>query len=558
MAKSTKYNKTIKFLLPKLPVDKLNECLKKSPPSFLHQQASFYSLFWDLVHQLAKVDDGDLAPLHSKILQDKYGKYKKYREYLVDQNIIIHNPQYEVGDHSMTYGFHPDLLSRKVVQVEIDIYSHAGRYIINRRNKQINRAKKFDKYINALRQKFNSVQFDYEKAFKFIEGADKLTHYQYISAMDSINRFKDDNKKLRYFKRNKTNNRIDNNLSSLPSYLKQFINSYDILVQLDLKNSQPVLCNSLFHFIYQSISSSKSSNNKSLEGTLCYKNNNIKDAISLINKEIKKNSKWVPLFKNELDKYKYYTSGGVWYEHLADVYNSYYNTTKYKRKLMKPKWMAIAYSSNRSIDYREDKKPFEKAYPYISKVIRFLKKKDYKQFSITLQRIESHIFIDLIVPELIKAGITPLTVHDCMIIAQNEQKETHQIMLRVLKQELGFEPEIEDLLLTDDEMTKVKPPRRIKKLSKPAIEAVAPSVQNEETEAVQEPEISFSEVMNSFIESDRSYFMKEINNSSSLYKQLASENDAKVLTKIFIENDIISLGGVFWNYYEEYIESMAA
>jgi len=226
---------------------------------------------------------------------------------------------------------------------------------------------------------------------------------------------------------------------------------------------------------------------------------------------------------------------------------------------MKAKWMAIAYSSNKSRDYREDKKAFEKAYPYISKVIRFLKKKDYKQFSITLQRIESYMIIDLIVPELIKAGITPLTIHDCFIVAQNEQKETHQIMLRVLKQELGFEPKIDDDLLTD--ITKIKPPRKVKKVTvKPSNQltiAADLSVEVAQEGAAKEPEISLNEVMISFINNDQNYFMREINNSISLFNKLSAVNDFKILTEIFKEEEISNLSYSFLDYYDKFIELAA-
>ena len=545
MAKRGKYNKTIKFLLPKLPVERLNECIDQNSPSFPFQLDSFYSFLWDIVHQLAKVDDGNLTYLYSGILQDKYVNYTQYRDYLVESGIIKLNKHYQVDKHSMSYEIHPDLLSRKIIQVEISIHSNAGKYIINRRNKEIQKAKKFNENLKILRKHFNEIKFDFEGAYTFIEEAKQLTDYQYICAMDSINRFQDDNKKLRYFKRNKTNNRIDNNLSSLPSYLKQFINSNKNLVQLDLKNSQPVLFNSILNIIYNSNSSSL---NTSKLLTLCYKNNNLKEVCNLINKESIGNRKWVLLLKEEMERYKYYTSNGTWYEHLAEVYNSYYDSKEYDRLKVKPMWMAIAYSSNWSKEYKQDKIPFEKEYPCIAKVIRLIKKKDYKQFAITLQKVESEIFIDLIAPELIRNEIIPLTVHDCVIVPEHQVNLAHTVVIGVLEEQLGFAPKLDVKALI--EMTEIKAPRKVKK----RIESTQQQINKKASASIQESEPNLKKVMQQFINEERNFFMGEINNNKAVYEKLVGAGDFILLTKIFIEEDLGNLSFRFLEFYEEVIE----
>jgi hypothetical protein len=530
MSKRGKYNKTIKFLLPKLPVEKLKECIDQHPPTFNYQIDSFYSFLWDIIHQLSKVDDGEFAPLHSGILQDKYVNYTDYREYLILNQIILHNPSFEVEKHSMGYQINPDLLARNIIQVEIDIYSNAGRYIINRRNKEIQRAKKFNKNLKLLRKHFINIKFDFDGAYSFIEEAKQLTDYQYICAMDSINRFKDDNKKLRYFKRNKTNSRIDSNLSSLPSYLKQFINVNDILVQLDLKNSQPVLFNIILDFIYHS-----NCNTKPL--TLCYKNNTLKISITLIGKEFKKNRKWVPLLKEEMETYIYYTSNGTWYEHLAGVYNAYYKTDSFDREKMKSKWMAIAYSSNKSINYKEDKIPFEKEFPIIGKIIRMIKQREYNQFAISLQQIEASIFIDLIAPKLIENDITPLTNHDCVIVQEHQVNEAHIIIKQVLQEQLGVEPKIDIEPLK--EMTEIKPPRpkqrkkRVKrKKRKPQLELVESIIPVVQYNASKAPVINLKEMLNQFIDEHRGIYMDGIGRNKKINDkliELSERNELKLV-----------------------------
>ena len=201
------------------------------------------------------------------------------------------------------------------------------------------------------------------------------------------------NKSLR-FNRNSTNNRLDTNLTNLASDLKPFIVGWEDMVYLDLKNSQPVLFNTVLKELY-----------------------------------IKGSS----VLKSEIDNYRKATFAGKWYEELMTIFEA-------DRDSCKEIWMCIAYSQNKS--YQNYKKPFKKAYPEIYKIIESIKSSDYKNFAISLQKLESEIFIDKICKLLVAVDIIPFTVHDALIVKKSDQDQTLQIMENVFLVCLGDIPKI--------------------------------------------------------------------------------------------------------------------
>jgi hypothetical protein len=72
------------------------------------------------------------------------------------------------------------------------------------------------------------------------------------------------------------------------------------------------------------------------------------------------------------------------------------------------------------IPYGVTKTLFKSIYPSVYNFILELKKDNYKDLAITLQKLESYIFIDVVAKNLVDAGIIPLTVHDCVIVKTSD------------------------------------------------------------------------------------------------------------------------------------------
>jgi hypothetical protein len=223
----------------------------------------------------------------------------------------------------------------------------------------------------------------------------KKVYNRFISRIISLQAIDNgaNNKSLR-FKRNKTNARIDTNLTNLASELRQFIVGYEDMAYLDLSNSQPVFFNIL----------------------LSQYLDNASDGLRI-----------------EIERYRDVTLSGRWYEELAKIYET-------SRDVAKTIWMEIAYSQNKS--YKEHKKKFRKVFPEISAIIEKYKLTDHADFSIELQKIESRVFIDKIAKKMVSEGIIPFTIHDAILVGKEHKERALDIMKEILTEELGGCPKI--------------------------------------------------------------------------------------------------------------------
>lgn len=445
-----KYKKQFKISLPTSLYEDLESTIEATPPLFEYEKEGFHGILRDITTNLFN-SKNKMVPLSSVILQQKYGKsYRKMLDYMYFNNIITENHQYTEGK-CRTYGI-KNVISINGVDditvIPISLDSMYGKYVKKRHNEEQRLAKGKKSHIKGLRNWFYKLELDVDKALQHLENnKDQITTEQFMAIYDDILCFDKSNKNLRYFKRNDINDRVDNNLTSLKSYFKKFIISDIDLYQLDLKNSQPVLFNIILDVIHELINDDLTIEEAYL--TLCYKNKHIKDTISLIYQWIKKDSKWVDILNREIPKYKEYTSKGIWYEHLADIYNNHYNTKVFDRNMSKSLWMALAYSGNYSGKYNISKLAFEKEYKGIGKLLRKFKQKEYNQLAICLQQIESQIFIDDITSKLFEKGIVPYTIHDSIIVNENQLEEARGVMMDVMQRHLGFSPILDKEALKD-------------------------------------------------------------------------------------------------------------
>lgn len=437
-----KYKKQFLISLPTSLYNQLHKSLDENPPRCSYEIESFYGILRDITTRISKYDFG-MVPMSSSMLQNKYGNYRNLLDYLVSNNICVEDRRYTVG-HSRRFSINKGLLNNgtRITQVQISLESSYGKYVKKKHNDEIKLAKGKREHIKLLRKKFYQTELDVEGAIlDFDSNKNKISYDQYIAIYDDILSLHKKNNNLRYFKPCKTNGRIDTNITSLKSYIKKYIISDIDLYQIDLKNSQPVLFNILLDIIYKLINGELSI--RDLNYTLCYKNKYIYDNITLIYQWIQEDSKWVDILKKEIPLYKKYTSEGKWYEHIRDIYNRHYSTTIFKRNMAKSLWMALAYSNNYSKKYNLSKKAFESEYKGIGRLLRKFKQEEYNQLAICLQQLESQIFIGEISKQLIEVDIIPLTIHDSIIINKEEKEIANNIMLKVLKHHLGFEPTLE-------------------------------------------------------------------------------------------------------------------
>ena len=352
----------------------------------------------------------------------------KYIKYLINGEFIIRENINDKGTTKPAYKINEKYLGGVYV-VNIEPETKLFDKIIK---KQRNRKAHFNRlapHLQQMKDKFMNMDFDYTGAEDWIKS--NLSVEKQYYAMVAISQLED--KRFRNFHRNETNNRLDTNLTNLKSDLKQFlIGDY---AQIDVKNSQPFLLSYLIQTI--------TTNNTILFSCI----NGVLDVVKVFgNKTIKKvlkihhNAKKADLVN--LSSYFESVKNGRLYEDFIEL-----TPDDITRDEAKDAMFALMFSQNeihkghrRFIPYKKEKEIFASAYPLLYEMIKVLKEKDHTKLSVTLQKIESHLFIDRIAKELVENGIVPLTVHDSVIVERQHADKALQIMKHVFETEIGFVP----------------------------------------------------------------------------------------------------------------------
>jgi hypothetical protein len=173
--------------------------------------------------------------------------------------------------------------------------------------------------------------------------------------------------------RNTTNYRLDTNLTNLPSVYTDWICKKNDLIQIDLANSQ-----------------------------LCFLSKMLEDTPGL----------------NGVDNFCNISYNGEIYDY---VQNQLGLETRDDAKLL---MITILFSSNYN---SKGKKEFKSLFPEVHQWLHAYKKEHgYRNISITLQKMESKLFIDKIYVTLKKRGVFCLTKHDSLIIRSRDANKVLQ------------------------------------------------------------------------------------------------------------------------------------
>lgn len=327
--------------------------------------------------------------------------FQKAKNYLIDHKIIECDNHYsKIDGKALGYRFTKDNISQ-LIPVEIKKPTLIKRIINNlkKRNNIVNAQYKqykghflntfkidhtaatiyindlFDEEIEKLKSRIPVEEID-----RFLKEYEKLIN-QYNHLYISINAINDGQL---YFNSNKTNNRIDTNLTSLKSELKRFVISNHPLHQIDIVNSQPFL-------------------------------------LSIILNEDRNAS----LDVAELDKYTDWVTQGLFYEKFKEEYQKIYNTD-IEREEIKPIMFCIFYSKNTS--YIKEKDIFKNIFPTIYQWIVEQKAKKHNALAIKMQKFESAICIDQICAQLDLIGIKYYTIHDAWLVNEYNIGDTVEII----------------------------------------------------------------------------------------------------------------------------------
>jgi len=430
-----KISKPIILCIPTKLKNDLHNYLNENKPKFKYEIIYFYYVIHFLTDRQLRNKNREFVAIDFKKLKDitisnidKYVKILKKGEFI---NTDFYTSQVKAYWYKINEKYLSD-----VETIEIHPNSKLFENIVKYHRRQRTHYNRMPKHLQIMKKYFMNIDFDFDKAKKWIEkNADKKNKQIYLTSIQQIQ-----DKRFRYFKRNKTNLRLDTNLTNLKSEFRQFIKGQ--FVSIDLKNSQPFF---LFQLI-NSIINYQPNNNNNNKGTLCLKNKSL-DILQMFGlksfNDISKVRQNVEKSKNgEFINFGNSVKFGTLYDDFIKEFDG-----KITRKEVKQIMFKVLFSKNKIynkyklfVPYKKEKEIFKKVYPNIYKIVEILKDKDNAKLPIALQKIESFIFIDCIAKELVKSGIIPLTIHDSVIIKKECQAETIEVLNSVFMDKIGALP----------------------------------------------------------------------------------------------------------------------
>ena len=410
-------HKPIKLMIPELLKLNLDQYLKQIEPGFKYDIFYFYYLINFIVRNQLKAKNKEYIYINLKHLR-KSTVYNidSYLKILKNGEFLITNKRYIPGHLPFGYKINPKFYNSNIATFELKPNHKLFHKILSGIKNKKAHYNRSEPFIKSMRKEFMHLDFNYNAANEWIKSQLPEKQYYYQFSMEQLK-----DKRFRYFNRNNTNKRLDTNLTNLKSDLKQFI--IGDYISIDLKNSQPFILSLLIDTI---INKSKNSKIKYLRYEFLLKEFGIKPLKKIA--ELYKNNKL-----NYSDNFKLYKSStlkGTFYDDFIGLYSG-----NMQRKQVKDIMFKVLFSSNvfykehkKIIPYEKEKQVFRKAYPFVYSVIEILKEKQYNKLAIILQKIESSIFIDNISKRLTEESITPLTIHDSLIVKSKHKNKTTQII----------------------------------------------------------------------------------------------------------------------------------
>lgn len=345
------------------------------------------------------VDYDNFTRVPSSKLVEITREYKKYINFFVDNKMIFIDNQFTVGEKTMGYKLREENYS-KAIKVEVENIKFQKQRIafFNSEKEKSKRQVKTEQF-----KKMRSYFKDFVGGINLQEAKEEIQQMEInarVSQFQLIDKIENENL---YFRRNKTNFRLDSNLTNLKSNIKFF--NKGKYIQIDISNSQPffmgLVISELYivHNLYTN-TSIDSVNQQLNIGYFCVE-------------ELKKCK------KEEIEKFVDWTVGGKFYDNFIPAYITDKKERENERKKIKKMMMCVLFSKPES--YTREKKIFAYHFPGIQNWINAFKEKNgYNQFAIMLQKMESKKVLDEICKELTEKDIYNVTIHDSWIV-KNEQ-----------------------------------------------------------------------------------------------------------------------------------------
>jgi len=400
------------------------------------------------------LDSDGFVPFSSKLLQKKERNYDKHLKYLVQNGILDEYPGFVPNKKCRKYRISKKYLSNKLKAVEIK-----AKALIEEPEIDFRTARKYE----YLYQWFNSnIQVDMQKAIVEIleEIKPKLreNYYEtYINAYSSIMKLQNIQDEQFWFKTDDFGNRLHTNFTNLNGKIKKYI-SYgnEQLVSIDLKNSQPYISLYLVKKFYENLQTSNPFQTQQATPTL---NNKPSLSIILVNQ---------PKTNTSIDfqRFENLVCTGAFYKEFereirAKIGDDYFTreyiydhdkgrpvkNTFTPKEIVKKDIFTVYFSKNKSKP--KVKELFAELFPTVAFAFENMKQPkswndedSHKNLAKRLQRMESHIMLDLVAKELARdyPDLPIFTIHDSIVTTAGHEYMVEEAMERIFTSQIGYKP----------------------------------------------------------------------------------------------------------------------
>lgn len=402
------------------------------------------------------------APLWGKLLQSVVRKYNHYINFLLSVEIIITDKHFIPGEKCRGYCFNFPYNGQPYKEIVIEdlMLNRAIKRVARRHEEEIKEATKGYSYITKWWDD-GKLQIDEPAAYKWIDeytqkkivsiAADDSIRFPQIEIENAKNTAEDFKYLVRSIKDKKYNYRFSgeghrfyNPISNLKRELRNFLTyGGQSLVDVDIKNSQPFLSLVLF-------------NSKFWEAKVHFRKKSLKYLMEDVFNNIR-NSKYynsiITLVKSnetqysiglKINEYRDLVLSGEFYEYIQDNFSPLYPNRFDERSKVKIEVLRILYSdpSLHWLGCYKACHTFKSIFPGVSKILNDIKLVKQNYLPIILQRIESHLVIDIICKAISKIHphIPLFTIHDNIITTKGNELIVEEIMKQEIHKWTGYEP----------------------------------------------------------------------------------------------------------------------
>ncbi len=428
----------------------IDELVRKNPPNFKYHRDCFIYLA-HLVTDIPsrnKDDKMDYVPFFSALIQRRIRDYRKYLNYLVENNVLLEKEQYIVGKISKSFKFTSayNFPIKATFITKPTLIKSILNFIVLENSLADNCIVDENQDFDYLSKWFNDkLTVDYYSAKKYLEDLYKQEEKDFFSGHNAMQRFNSRYIVLLKLHRKEFTYTIDNTagrlhtiLTQIKGDLRQFIR-YDNnnLVAVDITNSQPYLSTVLF-------------NQKKFE------KNNIQSIIKLYNKSFLTQDRFNPLpyyvsknVKNasESENVKQYieiVKSGQLYEEFGKILltKGIITDDTSIRKQAKTIIFSSIFSPNQSIAYNQSMVIFKEYFPDVYEIYRSIKQNEHRTLACLLQNLEAKLVLNTackIISQL-KPEMPLFTLHDSIITTSGNEQLVYEVLYDVLLNAIGIPP----------------------------------------------------------------------------------------------------------------------